>query len=110
METVDGFGAISFFSGYGKLAASGPVATAGQVTAKLKAIAVNMKQSPWRRVAATRTLFEMKMAYAEKSQEAGSAEKTALENLVNEIGKMVEDIKAVETEPQIKALYEQFSQ
>lgn len=110
LEMVDGFGSIAFFSGYGKLATSGPAATGEPTTAKLKAIAINMKQSPWRRVAATRTLFEMKMRYAEKSKEARDAEKTALDNLVSTIGKMLEDIKSVETEPQIKALYEQFSQ
>ncbi|MDZ4682685.1 MAG: M1 family aminopeptidase [Saprospiraceae bacterium] len=110
MEIVDGFGAISFFSGYGKLATSGSAATGEQVIAKLKAIAINMKQSPWRRVAATRTLFEMKMDYAEKIMEARDGEKTALENLVSGIAKMLEDIKSVETEPQIKSLYEQFSQ
>jgi hypothetical protein len=52
----------------------------------------------------------MKMHYAEKSQEAGDTEKPALENLVSKIGKMLEDIKSAETEPQIKALYEQFTQ
>jgi len=110
METIDGYGAISFFSGYGKLVTASPAAAGEQAIGKLKAVGINMKQSPWRRVAATRTLFEMKMRYAEKSEEANDAEKTALENLVVEIGKMLEEIKSAEVEPQIKSLYEQFSQ
>ncbi len=110
LEKADGFGAISVFSGYGRLLASGSVVNCSSATEKLKAMAIDMKQSPWRRVAATRTLFELKMHYEEESEDGSDAENMARKNLVSKIETMIEDIKSAETEPQLKALYEQFSE
>lgn len=100
MSKTDGYGALAFFSSYGKLVYAGSVANGAQAAEKLKTIAVDMKQSPWRRVAATRTLVELRMKYPEKE---------GTETLVEQIGKMIETIIEAETEPQIKALYEQFA-
>ncbi|MEZ4984070.1 MAG: M1 family aminopeptidase [Saprospiraceae bacterium] len=96
LEDVDGFAAINFFESYGVLLLQ---ATEGAVTdavAKLQAIGTNMGQSPWRRIAAIKTLFEVKEGLTEGS--------TARESVATAI----KAIKAAETNPQLKSIYQQF--
>ena len=96
METVDGFPAFPFFDHYTKflIGLNNPsIMDAG--VAKLKSIAMNLKTSEWRRFASTKATSDLRNNLLVQ----GNQEKAG------ELTKIIEDIKANETDPMLKQYY-----
>ena len=108
MSKVDGYATFSFFDNYSYLAVQTPIEKHAPVIDKLEQLALNMKQSPWRRLAAAKAINNFRNFYYEQSFSTNS-DKERLENLVKELGERLEKIKAKETSPELKALYDQLT-
>ncbi len=107
-EKVDGYDAMSFFGYYMQLIArTNPQIIAGGME-KLKGIAVNMGQSPWRRFAATKSINDMRGAYQAEVPKVEGENKTALLAYVESITKMIDEIKAKETNDELQMFYKSF--
>ena len=74
------------------------VSLSGTLPEKLKAIALNLSTSEWRRFASTKALFDLRNTVREMGQEEKAV---ALE-------KMIADIKANETDQMLKTYYDGF--
>ncbi len=99
LEAADGFEAMEIFDGYRQLLVKGSAAVVADGIAKLKTIAVSNSGSPWRRYAATNSLNDLREAYKASGDDA--AKVTMLKAIIDEI-------KTVETEPQLLQIYENF--
>ncbi len=100
LGNVDGFGALNFFESYGNLLlADDSGANIEKAVKRLKAIGTNMGQSPWARIASIKTLSELK---------GGLAENALATQWLSAIDQAIEAIKAAETNPQLKGIYQQF--
>ncbi|MGK0387288.1 MAG: aminopeptidase N [Maribacter sp.] len=97
-DKMTGYGAVNFFTSYATLSSAGGVGTMMKSATSMKAIATNMSQDPWRRLAAmnaTDLLFkELKNA-----KDTDSAMK---------LKQMIEEIKKAETNDQLKSMYGRF--
>ena len=105
-KNVDGYETMSFFEHYVDLFKIGNDKQISSSMDNLVGIAHNMQESPWRRIAATKGLNDLRMYYSRESRRPGSD--ASLEKRVEEITEKIEKIKTVETNPQIKSVYEQF--
>jgi aminopeptidase N len=99
MAKVDQMGAFSFFDSYQKmLAGIGDPALTDQGVEKLKAVAMNLKTSQWRRFGSTKAIADLR----NKLKEDGNVEKAAA------LEKMLSEIKENETDPTLKMYYNMF--
>lgn len=99
IETIDGFAALSFFDDYRKVISgiSDPaVLNTGIET--LKAIAMNLKTSQWRRFAATKAVFDLR----NQARDSGQTDQ------LNSLNTILDGIKANETDPTLKQYYDGF--
>ena len=109
MTKVDGPAVISFLGNYLSLVKQGDDANMTNSIMKLKTIATDMTQSPWRRFGVTKNLSDLRSEYREMAQgESDTAKSAQLEAKVNVITEMIEDIKTKETNEQLKAIYGNF--
>ena len=99
MKTIDGFPAIDLFGSYGQLLMQADASTMTSGLTVLKDTAMKQAGSPWRRLAATKSINDIREALKEKG---GMDDKVAL------LKTMIDGIKAVETEPQLKQIYGQY--
>ena len=109
LNNVDGFEAITFFKNYQAILAKTEKDNVIESLSNLKELALDPKQSPWRRIAIARAMNEIRNEYrhqANGTKDKNSKEK--LELLVSDISEMFEQIKLKETNEQLKLLYEQF--
>lgn len=95
LQDVDGFGAIDFYGSYAELLVQGKGSELLTGIAGLRTIGTDQAQSPWRRLAAIKTMSEM------KPEVDDNAAKTAIQAAVDAI-------KAAETNAQLKGIYQQF--
>lgn len=98
MATADGYGALDLMDGYRTLLAKG---TPGQMETgldKMQAMAIDMDQSLFRRLAATKAINDMR-------EDAKAEGKT---DVVTKLGSLILGIKAVETNPNLVQFYQQF--
>lgn len=95
LDDMDGFAAIEFYESYAALLIQGKGSVLMNSVAGLRTIGTDQVQSPWRRLAAIKTMSEM------KSEVADDAVKTALQSAIDAI-------KAAETNSQLKGIYQQF--
>lgn len=108
LDETEGFSALSFIGSYQNLATIAGGEKATIAANKLNAIASDLSQSPWRRVASTKSLHDMRTTFKEKMQTiSDTTEQGQLKTKIEEIDGMIERIKALETDEQIKALYDQ---
>jgi aminopeptidase N len=99
LEKIDGFPSFPFINNYQKFLIglhNNEALDAG--IEKLKAIALNLSTSEWRRFASTKALFDLRNTVREMGQEEKAV---ALE-------KMIADIKANETDQMLKTYYDGF--
>lgn len=96
LEDVDGFGALEFYESYSALLLQSEGGALSEGVAGLRAIGINQVQSPWRRLAAIKTLSEMKAEL-----EAGNPVQAAIQTAIDAI-------KTAETNQQLKGIYQQF--
>ena len=110
LDGVEGYSAISFINSYQALATVAGLEEAEKAAKKLNAIALDLGQSPWRRVASTKSLHDMRTNFEEQVQASSdTAEQEKLNAKIKELSEMIEKIKSVETDEQIKALYDQMN-
>ncbi len=107
LDVTDGMDAISLYGSYGTLLSGGSTEQVREGISRLSGIATNMGQSPWRRLAATRSLSELgKTLKAEMDAAPMKAEGITV--LLTEITSSIATIKAAETNADLKGIYEQF--
>lgn len=100
MASIDGFAAIELFGGYGTLLATSEQQE--QLVSgieQLKEMAMNQQQSPWRRLASTKTLHEIRESLKRKS---------GAENQVTMLKTAIDAIKTNETMSDLKQIYQQY--
>lgn len=110
IDEVEGYSALSFINSYQMLATAAGMEAAEQATQKFNSIASDLSQSPWRRVAATKALHDMRTTYRDQVEGMEDmAEQEKLKAKIEELNAMIEKIKALETDEQIKSLYDQMN-
>jgi aminopeptidase N len=109
LNEVDGFEALSFFSSYQTILSKTDTKKVLESLTTLKSIALDDKQSPWRRIAIAKAMNDVRNDYRQKAnEEKETTTKESLEATVSEISAMFDQIKSMETNDQLKLLYEQF--
>lgn len=109
INRVDGYNALGFLESYQMLAAELDLDIAMDAMQNLKKVATE-NSSLWRRFGATRSLNQMRNYYNQIAKmEEDEATQAALQQSVLAINQMIEDIKAVETNSQLKSLYNQLT-
>jgi aminopeptidase N len=109
MNRVDGYGAMGYFENYFSLLQDADDVLITQNLIQMKDLAVDMGQSPWRRLAATKTLNDMRGLYLDKADNNSDAtSQTELRESASQITQMIETIKAAETNDQLKVIYQRF--
>ncbi|PPK87590.1 aminopeptidase N [Neolewinella xylanilytica] len=106
LETSDNYQAIDLYTAYQTLLAKGQAAEQTAGVARLKEIALNQSQSPWRRLAATKAISDLRNTLSEGVEELGDT--GDLNKLIMEMGTSLEAIKAAETNADLKNIYQQF--
>ena len=104
-DNIDGPEAGNFFHNYAGLLLSNGGDIKGSL-GKLKDVSTNMSQSLWRRFSATQTLVELNQFYNQMLTEStDETVKTIFKENVDLIKGYIQEIKAAETNPQLKSAY-----
>ncbi len=98
LKKVDGYPAMAFYNYYGQLAAQNGDNNWHSAVDNFKAIALDQNESLWRKLAATKTLFDAKGAFESDASMAAKAK---------EIDDILKEIKDKESNKDLKALYEE---
>ena len=108
IKDADGPAAFTLFSGYASLVLNGDDASLKTATDKFQGVATDMSNTPWRRVAAARAMVEMRSALLQQSNaEADEDVKARLTEKIEALARALESVKAAETDPDIKSIYDQ---
>jgi len=105
---VDGYNAVSFFDSYLNIIVNTNDKTVFSSMEKLKGLATNMIQSPWRRLAATKAMNDMRSEYQTRASKTEGQKKTDLLANADTITKLIEEIKSKEENDQLKDLYNNY--
>ena len=104
-DKIDGPEAGHFFHNYAGLLLSNGGDIKGSL-GKLKDVSTNMSQSLWRRFSATQTLVELNQFYEQMlSESTDETVKAIFQENVDIIKGYLQEIKAAETNPQLKSAY-----
>ncbi|WP_198661797.1 M1 family metallopeptidase [Lewinella sp. IMCC34183] len=106
LNKAEGYGAISLYTAYQALLAKGQAADQTAGVARLKEIALDQSQNPWRRLAATKAISDLRNDVADRAEEFDDPD--AMNKLIMEMGTSLETIKATETNADLKSIYQQF--
>ncbi len=98
VEKTNGYGAINFLSSYAELAMKGDNSTIFNSGKKLGEIAYDQKISPWKRYGAMKALDSLY-----KNLKGNGVTDSAME-----LKKIIESIKKVETNNQLRSMYKNF--
>jgi len=108
-DNVDGFTVISFFENYIVLVEQTEEPQISNSLQKLKAVGLDMSNSPWQRFGATKAMNEMRTSYNEQAiVESDEQKKNQLEENVESITEMIEEVKSKETNDRLKSIYMRF--
>jgi aminopeptidase N len=107
IEDFDGMSALSFFGHYQQLAAAADPEKAMDIMRLLKGIGVDMEQSQWRRVSATKAIHDMREHFRERTQSPEAISMDRFENYIKELSDMIAGIKAAETDEEVINIYKQ---
>jgi aminopeptidase N len=102
LKKVDGYQALSFYDNYAQLVLNSSGESIDNAVKQFAEIATDMAQSDWRRFGATKTLSEIGDSLAEEIDDKQAQQQ------FERIRTAIEVIKAAETDPQLKGIYEQF--
>ena len=102
---ADGYEAVSLYTAYQTLLAKGETAQQTSGVAMLQEVALDQSQSPWRRLAATKAISDLRKDLSDRLEELGNTDE--LNKLIMEMGTGLEAIKAAETNADLKNIYEQ---
>lgn len=98
LGTVNGMDAIQFFNSYATMCSGLEDNVQETCIRNLQTIGTSAGDTPWRKYGAVKALSDMKVLY----KALNNVQKT------EEIGKIIEEIKSRESNPQLKAVYDQF--
>ena len=108
-EKIDGYNALSFIESYMNLAKTADGNKLDDSLIKLKALATNLDQSPWRRLAATKALSDLSNDYGQQLDAATETNvKTRLQQKQSYVLGIVKEIIKTETDKQLKMIYQRF--
>ena len=96
---MEGFQAISFFEEYSKVLQLADANTSQKSIGKLFNLASDLNISPWKRFSATKTLHELRQFYRSE---------TSYDQQIQDISELITQIKAKETNDQLKMIYNNF--
>ena len=106
LDQQEGFAAYYFYKSYQNLAKEGDFQTAFEAMQKLKNIATNMSMPSLNRLYASVTINEMRNHYRTTANETtDETEKLKLEAEVENYSKMLDEIRAQETNDELKQTY-----
>ncbi len=109
LNSVDGFLAIDFIKAYSRLVIKSEPSKLLDASKKLEVIAMNMDQSPWRRFPATSSIDKFYQELSLRmSKEKNTEKKAVIQTTMQQIVKIIENIKAKETNPMLQGLYKLF--
>ena len=109
LNDMDGFEALDFFTNYILLLGDADDTAIAEGIQQLKTIALNMGQSPWRRIAATKGLSDLRQAIQRQARNQEDIEaKEKLNATAGELRLIIDEIKAKETNEQLRSIYQQF--
>jgi aminopeptidase N len=109
LREVDGPPAVNFYGSYQALLAAADWEQAAAGVGQMKAVASDMGQSPWRRLAATKAVSDLAKVYTARLDEGEYADQQDLLNKqILEIGAALTAIKSAETNEQLQQIYQQF--
>ncbi len=109
LRKLSAFNAILFIANYQEFALSLGENAAAKAAQTFKSLALDISQSVWRRLGATKALNDMRNAYRSQANiSRNAATKSALEAKVADITKTIEEIKLFEPNEELKAIYLQF--
>lgn len=109
LDNVDGFSAVNFFTNYQSLALKVNEEKVKKAVGLFETIALDFKQSPWRRLASTKALNDLRNEYRTKANEIAEPDKKEeLEKQVSAISEIVDEIKSKETDKELQNIYSQF--
>ncbi|MCB0638648.1 MAG: alanyl aminopeptidase [Lewinella sp.] len=109
LEDVDGYAALDFYESFEGMLLGGNESNIDKGAEALQAIAMNMGQSPWRRISATRSISNMRQTINKDARRA--SDPTVKEKLQARAGKlqlMIDAIKKAETNEQLLGIYRQY--
>ena len=108
VSNVDGYDALSFMSNYMNLAKTTEGSNLDNALLKFKDVGTDMTQSPWRRLAATKSIFDLSQEYVMQMQSAKETNiKTRLAQKIEYLTMLLKDISNKEENDQLKAMYRQ---
>ena len=103
---AEGYGAVGLYTAYQTLLARGTNADQTAGVERLKTIALDQSENPWRRLAATKAISDLRTALSEEVEDLTA--ENDLNKLIMEMGSSLEAIKAAETNADLRAIYQQF--
>ena len=106
LRKTDGFNAVGLYTAYQQLLAQGETAEQTAGVAAMKAIALDQSQSPWRRLAATKAISDLRTTLSDQVGDVEAGEE--LNKLIMEMGTSLDEIRAAETNAELKNIYQQF--
>ncbi|MEL6865843.1 MAG: M1 family aminopeptidase [Bacteroidota bacterium] len=108
LEDIDGFSAISFYESYSAILQQADLTTVREARESLKAMAGNPMVSPWKRFSSTKTMHELRENYRSLIEFATPEQQNQLQAEVEDITKIINEIKEQETNNQLKMIYNNF--
>lgn len=108
LEKVDNYAASNFYSQMLEIVLQAKVEETMRLMNRLREIGTNQQQSPWRRLAATKTMTDLANEWQATANRANDAEeKQRLNQQVDQLKKYLEQIKDAEENDQLRSLYRQ---
>jgi aminopeptidase N len=107
LEQVDNYAASSFYNQLLELALQAPQSETMRLMNRLKKIGLDQQQSPWRRLAAAKTITDLANEWQSQANRMEGSKKAELNKQVDLLMQHFEQIKTAEENDQLRSLYRQ---
>lgn len=104
LKEVDGYASFDFYGNYVDIITQLDIKHLSGAIENLKNIGIDMGQSPWQRVASMQALSSLNTAFTAKEED----DELDMYPFLEKISAAIAALKAKETNPQLKAIYENF--
>ncbi len=105
LENVDGYTCFDFYENYVNIISQLDIKHLSGAVKNLENLGTDMKQSPWRRIGAMQSLNSLNTIFTDKG---GDDKEGDMHSYLEKINAAISALKAKETNPQLKAIYENF--
>ena len=105
LHNVDGYASFDFYENYVNMIAQLDIKHLSGAVENLKNIGIDMGQSPWKRMASMQGLSSLNTTFTEKGGDDTSSD---MYPFIEKINAAIASLKAKETNPQLKAIYENY--